>query len=132
LVDEQLRTLGIGTAAVGVALAILAIVALIASVRNVGRRFLWLGWVYIGLSIAVTGGELVILSGMARMTDTSTAIILLAPVALLAVTAMRLIRAATRAFRQATRPEGPGAEHHSSGIASSDKLLSRQAPTDEL
>jgi hypothetical protein len=120
LVDEQLRTLGIGTAVVGVALAILAIVGLIASVRNVGRRFLWLGWVYIGMSIAVTGGELVILSGMARMTDKVTALILLVPVALLAVSAFRLIGAATRAFRLAARAEGPGAEHHSSGIASSD------------
>jgi hypothetical protein len=103
---EALRTVAIATSAVGAVISALAFIALLASLRSVSRRLWAVGWVYIGMSVMITGGSLIVLSGLARGGDTAAFAIGLPPVALMAVASFALVRGASRAFRRAGRGEG--------------------------
>ncbi len=90
-----------GVLAFGFIVGGIAFVAFIALVARPFGRLMALGWLYIAMSIVGTGAALIGLSGLSRSGDPTILLIGLLPLLLIVVVSFRLIRAASKAFRQA-------------------------------
>ena len=98
---EPLRIAAIGSWVVGLAIAAVAIVSMIRSIRDARARLIALGIAYLGMFVMAVGGALYLLALMGD--GPLPALAGIPALALVAFTAIRLRMGASRAFAHARK-----------------------------